>query len=106
MRYVICKENYKMSILKELYNGNITPSERFVVSGSNYSKLLSTISEKEDELFKKLSHDEKTLYESIAEKKLMLESISEEEIFIDGFRLGAQIMLEIIQEPNKQFFQI
>lgn len=53
-----------------------------------------------------MSCEKKAIYESIAESKLMFESISEEEIFIYGFRLGAQIMLEIINEPDKQLLPI
>ena len=89
-----------MSILEELYNGNIAPIERSMKKGSEYYKLCKAVSEKEDKLFEELSCEKKAIYESIAESKLVVESISEEEIFIDGFRLGAQIMLEIINKPD------
>lgn len=95
-----------MSILEELYNGNIAPIERAVKKGSEYYRLCKAVAEKEDKLFEELSCEKKAMYESIAESRLMIESISEEEIFIDGFRLGAQIMLEIINEPDKQLLQI
>lgn len=95
-----------MSILEELYNGNIAPIERSMKKGSEYYKLCKAVSEKEEKLFEELSCEKKAMYESIAERRLMLESISEKEIFIDGFRLGAQIMLEIINEPNNQLLHI
>lgn len=92
-----------MSILEELYNGNISPIERFIKDGSEYSKLFNSVNENEDRLFEHLSREQKALYESIAESKGMLEGISEKEIFIDGFRLGARIMLEILTESDRQF---
>ena len=95
-----------MSIIEELYNGNIAPIESSIKKGSEYYKLCKAVAEKEEKLFEELSCEKKAMYESIVESKLMLESISEEEIFIDGFRLGAQIMLEIINEPDKQLLQI
>ncbi|MEE1239379.1 MAG: hypothetical protein UHO61_05595 [Acutalibacteraceae bacterium] len=95
-----------MSILEELYNGNIAPIERSIKKGSEYYKLCKAAAEKKEKLFEELSCEKKAIYESIAESKLMIESISEEEIFIYGFRLGAQIMLEIINEPDKQLLPI
>ncbi len=91
-----------MSILKDLYYGNINPSERYIKRGSEYQKLSRLLSENEDKLLASLDEDGKRLYESILEGRYQQEDIAETETFVEGFRLGAQIMLEILTEPEKQ----
>ena len=41
------------------------------------------------------------MYENILQSRFEQEGISERETFIEGFRLGAQIMLEILTDPDK-----
>lgn len=91
-----------MSALEELYNGNVCPCDRYVKKGSEYQKLSLLLNENEDTFLKMLSEDARTLYESIMEIHFQQAAISEKELFIDGFRLGAQIMQEIYLEPNRQ----
>lgn len=77
------------------------PIERYIKKGSEYYKLNSFITENEDKLFEKISKEEKVLYENILQSRFEQEGISERETFIEGFRLGAQIMLEILTDPDK-----
>lgn len=85
-----------MSILEELYNGNINPVEKYIKNGSEYQKLNKQLIEYIDELMLLLNNKEKQLCEKIINDILELGCIAEKEHFIEGFRMGAQMMWEII----------
>ncbi len=85
-----------MSILEELYNGNLNPVEKHIKNGSKYQKLNKQLTESIDELMLLLNNEEKQLCEKIIDNVLELGCISEKERFIEGFRMGAQFMWEII----------
>ncbi len=95
-----------MSTLEKLYYGNVNPCERFIKKESEYHKLTMQLLDKEENLLKTVSSAEKALYEQIIEIKGEQENFSEKEMFIDGFRLGAQIMLEILTQPESQFDKV
>lgn len=85
-----------MTILEELYNGNINPSDKFVKKGGEYGRLLNEYAVQLDRLTAMLDEGEKKLLESILETNGSMEIISHKESFIEGFCLGSRIMLEIL----------
>lgn len=95
-----------MSKLKELYYGNVCPVEKNIEKGSEYYEFSKKTAVTEEKLLKSLNDEEKKLYEVVLECRSKQECILEEEIFVDGFRLGAQIMLEIFISPKKQLRDI
>ena len=95
-----------MTALENLYNGNINPCCKTIKKGSEYDKLSKSLLEKEEHLIKDFNNDQKKLYESIFEDRFDQEDIYLKETFIEGFRLGAQIMLEVLTEPDKQLIDI
>ena len=92
-----------MSMLEEIYYGNVVPSEKFVKKGSEHHKLTLKLVELEDELYKMLNREEKTVYEQITEMRCKQEDIVGMELFIDGFEMGSRIMLEILTKRDSQF---
>ncbi len=92
-----------MAILEELYNGNIVPSEKFIKKGGEYQKVNDELSEKIEKLTCTLNSKEKDLCEEIGDGICKLSYISEKECFIEGFRLGAQIMREILEYKSENF---
>lgn len=95
-----------MTILENLYNGNINIVEKSIKKGSEYDRLTKVASELEDKLMQSISGREKELFESIFETRFQQEDIMLTETFVEGFRLGAQIMLEFFSEPKRQFTTI
>ena len=87
-----------MTILEELYNGNINPSEKFIKKDSEYRSLMNEYAEQIDKLTAILDNGEKELFEKIMETGVSIGYISDKENFIGGFCLGARIMIEI---PNR-----
>ncbi len=92
-----------MSIIKDLYFGNIAPCDLFVKKGSEYQQISNQLVELEDAFLEKLNDSEKSLYEQIWDCRGQQECILEEDLFSEGFRLGARLMLEILREPDRQF---
>ena len=85
-----------MSILDELYNGNVVPAERFVKKGGEYARLMNELTECSEKLSAILDDTGKEMWNKIMDTDRAMEFISEKESFIDGFCLGARIMLEIL----------
>ena len=85
-----------MSILENLWYGNVKPSERKMSSNSEQYELVKYITRHEEALLPMLSDEARKTYEKLWECKSELSSLNELEAFISGFRLGAQIMLEVM----------
>jgi len=88
------------SILEELYFGNINPSEKRFVRDSQYDKAIQAISTNGERLTELLTDKEKSLFLDYANAQSEINSISMIESFVDGFRLGAKIMLEVMSDAN------
>ena len=89
-----------MKILEELWYGRINPSQRMQSNDKSASELTEQIVEKEDELAPMLSDEAKEILEQMREKQLDLSTSNERKAFISGFRLGARIMLEVMDETD------
>ena len=89
-----------MNILEELWYGRINPSQRTQLDDKSASELTEQIVEKEDELAPLLSDEAKEILEQMREKQLDLSTSNERKAFISGFRLGARIMLEVMDETD------
>ena len=85
-----------MRILEELWYGRINPSQRMQPDDKSDSELTEQIVEKEDELAALLPDEAKEILEQMREKQLDLSTANERKAFISGFKLGARIMLEVM----------
>ena len=87
-----------MRILEELWYGRINPSQRTQSDDKSASELTEQIVEKEDELAALLSDEAKEILDQMSDKQLDLSTSNERKAFISGFRLGARIMLEVMDD--------
>ncbi|MBP3390065.1 MAG: hypothetical protein J6L58_00045 [Clostridia bacterium] len=92
-----------MSIISDLYFGNIVPCDLFAKTDSEYQQLSNETTKLEDSFLETLNDNEKSLYEQIWEFRGQQEGIIAEDLFSEGFRLGARLMLEILTKPDRQF---
>ena len=97
---VLGKAGDTMSILEELWYGRINPSQRAQPDDKSASELTEQIVEKEDELAPLLSDEAKEILDQMRDKQLDLSTSNERKAFISGFRLGARIMLEVMDETD------
>lgn len=77
-----------MHILHRLWRGEIAPTERCVRPGSVYHKITTQRSNAMDQFVSALSPA----------------SISDEESFLFGFRMGAQMMLDVARDYKGEFY--
>lgn len=87
-----------MSVLDELYEGNIYPAEIEHNKNSQYSEIKKIYLEDSKQLQVLLNSQEKEIYEKTLESLFSLNYLSEKENFIRGFRLGAKLMLDVLKE--------
>ena len=92
-----------MFVLQDLWRGNISPIERYIRPCSEYKKCSDKAVKEYDKLLTCLSPEEKQIFDNYNELNMKLLSMSEEESFINGFRLGAKIILDVLGEHKGQF---
>ncbi len=93
-----------MTILEKLFSGDIDPSVRYIIEGSEYQKISKRLMGEIDKLYSELSREEKQICEKIADLYGDLCVIAERERYIDGFHTGAKLMLELISFKSENFY--
>ena len=88
------------SILHELYYGNINPNEKSFKRDSEYSRIIKGLSDSEEKLLKLLTGTEKELFATFSKAQVNLNEISVADVFIDGFCLGARIVVEVMLKEH------
>lgn len=82
------------SIIEELYYGNITPSDRDIVRGGEYSHILQLLTRNEDELMQTLTQAQQETFEKFKDCASELGDANELTAFTIGFKLGMRLALE------------
>ena len=90
-----------MSILEDLYCGRIAPHEHRIKSESEYENLLRYIISYEDDLKSTLTDQQKETFEKYKDCRAEVESLTEVEAFINGFKLATKIMMEVVQSDEQ-----
>ena len=83
-----------MDTIRELFYGNIHPFERDVPKDSECDKLAKLTIRHENALRATLNESEVEILEKYKDAMTELNSLSECEGFINGFRLGVRLMAE------------
>lgn len=83
-------------ILKELYYGNLTLFDHPIPNKSPMRKLSAQLTQCETKLAELLNAEGKALLENLLHTQQEMDSVTAEEKFILGFRLGVQIMAECL----------
>ena len=91
-----------MYILEDLWNGDITPSERVIRTGSQYAQLQKQLVAAEEDFRKELSPEGKAAYDTFCRKQAELSEISECDCFVRGVRIGARLLLDIVADYPSQ----
>ncbi|MBE6949008.1 MAG: hypothetical protein E7456_04100 [Ruminococcaceae bacterium] len=92
-----------MYILNDIWYGNIIPCERLICSDSEYKKLFHQLCQETEAFLSDLSPEKKKHHEELEDLQLRVMKISEEDTFIEGFRLGARMILDVVGENKRQF---
>ena len=87
-----------MRILEEFWYGNIEPTEYDTSSNKEYKKLLELICRNEEKLKATMTDAQKELFEKYTDCVRENQVITDCLIFRNGFKLGARMMLEVMEE--------
>ncbi|SDF70155.1 hypothetical protein SAMN04488542_11555 [Fontibacillus panacisegetis] len=91
------------SILDELYRANLKPEERMVPTDPDYRPLNRKISELKEEVKKRLSESDFEVLEQIFDLTGESHSMLTNTAFVQGFRMGALVMVEVFCGEVKSF---
>ena len=92
-----------MDVLRELWRGEISPTDRRVRQGSEYQQTAKEVREKMGEFLEMLTPEARERLEAINDLKSDLSVMANEDYFIYGFRLGARMILDVIGDYEGQF---
>ena len=98
LREMICEGGDSMRILEEFWYGNIEPTEYDTSSCKEYKKLLELICRNEEKLKATMTDEQKELFERYTDCVREHQTNTDCLIFQNGFKLGARMMLEIMEE--------
>ena len=87
-----------MSVLEDFWYGNIEPSEYDTSSAKEYKEALLRISRNEESLQDTLTDAQRKLFSQYLDSVREFQAMSECLLFQNSFRLGARMMLEIINK--------
>ena len=87
-----------MSILEELWHGNIEPMEYDTFPGTEYKEALQLISRNEEKLQSTMTDAQRELFSRYADSVREFQDMAECLLFQNSFRLGARMMLEVMEE--------
>ncbi|MBQ6182631.1 MAG: hypothetical protein IJK33_01940 [Clostridia bacterium] len=83
-----------MTLLENLWYGNVDPHEAILTDSKRYKHLLSLMGRNRDELNETLTEKQSKSLEKYDEAVNEMHSLAEVEAFSYGFRLGVQLMIE------------
>ena len=86
--------------LEDLYYGNISPNEQKMAPNSELKKAVDRIVRYENQLTELLNEDGQAILTKLIRSQHEADSITALENFILGFRLGARIMAECMDEND------
>lgn len=92
-----------MTILENLYYGNIDPHEYCISNDSHFSKIIKRSNKLSEQLTDQLTEKQKSLFNDYCESQANLYETSEKEAFIRGFKLGLRFMAEAVVDLNEEF---
>ncbi len=85
-----------MTVLEDLWYGNINPHETFLNGNCRFKHLLSLMGRNRDNLSDSLTEQQKELLEKYDEAVNEMHSLAEEAAFHYGFSLGVRLVMECI----------
>lgn len=87
-----------MSVLDEFWYGNLDPAEYDTSPSEEYKEFLQLISRNEENLLATMTDLQKDLFSRYQDCVREFQAMAECLLFQNSFRLGARVMLEILQE--------
>lgn len=85
-----------MNTLEDLYYGNLFPHEKCAKLDDEMKELIGLLNRNEEKLTATLSDEQKETFEKYKDCNREISEICERNAFLNGFRLGARIIIEVV----------
>jgi len=92
----LLKGGATMNTLEDLYYGNLFPQEKCAKLDDEVKELLKLLNRNEEKLTATLTELQKETFEKYKDCNREISEICEREIFLNGFRLGARIIIDVV----------
>ena len=92
-----------MYVLDKLWRGKLSPNEQCIIHGSEYSHLRHKAVQLEKQIVSSLSDEGKRILQEYQELREQMAYISEEDMFVNGFRIGVGLLLDAVGPYDSQF---
>lgn len=92
-----------MYVLDKLWQGKLSPNEQCIQHGSEYSEIRHKAVQLSKQIVSGMSNDGKRVFEEYQELRERMCYISEEDSFVNGFRIGVGLLLDAIGTYDSQF---
>lgn len=89
-----------MNLLEKLYYGELIPFEHPALDQDKWHSLVSQVVEAETALLDGMTEEQKEKYQKYYEAASRHHACETRDFFIIGFRLGARMMLEILDKDT------
>ena len=86
-----------MTILEDLWYGNVRPTERSIVRGSKLDNLMKLICQNEDDLMGGLTDKQKESFGKFKDCQSEITDYLETEAFTQGFTIAVKLMVEVMK---------
>ena len=86
-----------MTILEDLWYGNVRPTERSIVRGSKLDNLMKLICQNEDDLMCGLTEKKKDSFDKFKDCQSEITDYLETEAFTQGFTIAVKLMVEVVK---------
>ena len=95
-----------MYVLDKLWRGKLSPSEQCINADSEYSELRHKAVQLEKQVLSNLSVEGKQMFQEYQDLRERMSYISEEDMFVNGFRIGVGLLLDAVGTYDSQFLPI
>lgn len=88
-----------MKVIEQIYDGSLAPEGQYRPKIDAYNKMQQKHMSKYDELMSYLQRHDKSMaamLQAYNDELFELPALETESVFVDGFRLGALLMIEIM----------
>ena len=92
-----------MYVLDKLWQGKLSPNEQCIQHGSEYSEIRHKAVQLSNQIISSLSDDGKRIFQEYQDLRERMCYISEEDCFVNGFRIGGGLLLDAVGPDNSQF---
>lgn len=88
------KEKRANSIIREFYNGNLSPADKSISNNPRLKEKMNRAYELEERLESLINGESKKLFHELYEIQTDIAILNGEERYIDGFKIGMRIAVE------------